>query len=338
MPWRDEKEPYKIWLSEVILQQTRVEQGLPYYERFVARFPNVIALAHAQEEEVLKLWEGLGYYSRARNLHAAAKYVAQELNGKFPDTYDSILKMKGVGPYTAAALASFAYGLPHAVLDGNVYRVLSRIFGIETPIDLPQAKKQFTALAQQLLDPARPGEFNQAMMDFGATCCTPQPQCMNCPFKGFCKAEQKGQARNFPVKSKQNAKKSRFFLYLVLIQGNEIFIKKRTNNDIWQGLYEFPMLEVAAEEQLTENSLENCIVDYDILQKLVFGKKSELFLHVLTHRHIHARFIEVHLLPECEMNDSHCVLLKEAIKVPITDLKKKFAFHRLILRFLEKNL
>lgn len=245
LPWKGERDPYKIWLSEIILQQTRVEQGLPYYQKFIEKYPHVRVLADAPEDEVLKLWEGLGYYSRARNLHTAAKFIATELGGEFPHTYEGIRALKGVGDYTAAAIASFAFALPHAVLDGNVYRVLARYFGIETPTDTGVAKKEFAALAQDLLDPARPGDFNQAIMDFGATHCTPQqPKCSVCPFKNQCVAFQKGKVSELPVKSKVLEKKGRFFAYLVVnFQGNT-FVRKRTDKDIWQNLWEFPVLEL----------------------------------------------------------------------------------------------
>lgn len=245
LPWKGERDPYKIWLSEIILQQTRVEQGLPYYRKFTEKYPNVQSLAGAPEDEVLKLWEGLGYYSRARNLLTTAKFIAREKNGIFPDTYSDIRALKGIGDYTAAAIASFAFNLPHAVLDGNVFRVLARYFGIETPTDTNAAKKEFAALAQDLLDPARPGDFNQALMDFGATHCTPQqPKCTICPLRPQCAAFRLDKVSVLPAKSKTLSKKDRFFIYLVANFKGNTLIRKRTGKDIWQNLWEFPMLEL----------------------------------------------------------------------------------------------
>ncbi len=252
LPWKGEKNPYLVWLSEIILQQTRVEQGLPYFEKFKAAYPTVTDLANAPEDEVMKLWEGLGYYSRARNLHAAAKHIANELEGKFPGTYEGIRLLKGVGPYTAAAIASFAFDLPHAVVDGNVYRVLSRCFGIEEPIDSTAGKKLFAKLAQEILENAgtNPGSFNQAMMDFGATHCMPKvPKCGECPMQSKCIAFQKNRVDKLPVKSKKLVRRQRFFNYFLFHSEGKIFIKKRTGEDIWQNLYDFPLIE---SEELVE--------------------------------------------------------------------------------------
>lgn len=251
MPWKGERNPYLVWLSEIILQQTRVEQGLPYFERFKAAYPTVTDLANAPEDEVMKRWEGLGYYSRARNLHAAAKYIAYELKGSFPNTYDEIRLLKGVGDYTAAAIASFAYDMPHAVVDGNVFRVLSRFFGIETPIDSTVGKKEFTALAQQLLvlgiGYSTPSAYNQAIMDFGATHCTPAaPKCETCPLQPHCVAFLGRKTATLPVKSKKMERRQRFFNYLIINRLDEVFIKKRIEKDIWQNLYEFPLIETEA--------------------------------------------------------------------------------------------
>jgi A/G-specific adenine glycosylase len=245
LPWKGERDPYKIWLSEIILQQTRVEQGLPYYQKFVERYPTVRHLADAPEDEVMKLWEGLGYYSRARNLHHTAKLIAAEPGGNFPATYAGIRALKGVGDYTAAAIASFAFNLPHAVLDGNVFRVLARYFGVETPTDTTLAKKEFAALAQELLDPARPGDYNQALMDFGATHCTPQqPKCPACLLRPHCVAFQQNKVAELPLKSKRLVKKDRFFVYLVVRHKGDTFVRKRSRKDIWQNLWEFPLLEL----------------------------------------------------------------------------------------------
>ncbi|MCF8245737.1 MAG: A/G-specific adenine glycosylase [Saprospiraceae bacterium] len=267
MPWKGERNPYLVWLSEIILQQTRVEQGLPYFERFKAAYPTVTDLANAPEDEAMKLWEGLGYYSRARNLHAAAKHIAHELNGSFPTTYEGIRSLKGIGDYTAAAIASFAYDLPYAVVDGNVYRVLSRFFGMETPIDSTMGKKEFAVLAQGLLEIGNwgiggetipqfpispipnfsPSGFNQAIMDFGATHCTPAtPKCPTCPMQEHCVAFLEKKTGELPVKTKKLVRRQRIFNYLIINRLREVFIKKRTEKDIWQNLYDFPLIETEA--------------------------------------------------------------------------------------------
>lgn len=244
MPWKGEKDPYKIWLSEIILQQTRVGQGLEYYNRFVQTFPDVHKLAKAAESKVFKLWEGLGYYSRCRNLIETARYVSRELKGKFPDNYEAIRSLKGIGPYTAAAISSFAYNLPYAVVDGNVFRVLSRVFGINKPIDSVAGKKYFTALANELLDRKQPGIYNQAIMDFGAVVCKPAaPLCSACIFKKHCLAFLNSTVNELPVKEKKIQIKKRWFYYLVLEYKNKIAIRQRIAKDIWQGLYEFPLIE-----------------------------------------------------------------------------------------------
>ncbi len=295
LPWKGEKNPYLVWLSEVILQQTRVEQGLPYFEKFREKYPDVGSLARAPEDELMKMWEGLGYYSRARNLHEAARFIAGELGGKFPDTYEGIRSLKGVGDYTAAAVASFALGLPHAVVDGNVYRVLSRYFGSAEPIDATKGKKLFARLADELLDKSQPGNYNQAIMDFGATHCTPTaPKCASCPLKNHCEAFHLGRVEDFPVKSKKIEKRRRFFNYLVIRQKGRLFIKKRTGKDIWRNLYEYPLIET---DSLPGNRSE---VTKSELWKKWLGKSECRILHIsapirqeLTHRQIVAMFWEI---------------------------------------------
>lgn len=292
MPWKGIKNPYFIWLSEIILQQTRVEQGLPYYEHFVEKYPTVFDLANATEDEVIKSWEGLGYYSRARNLHTAAKQIAFERDGNFPDTHEEIKKLKGVGPYTAAAIASFAFDLPHAVVDGNVYRVLSRNFGIATPIDSTVGKKEFAKLADELLDKEAPGVYNQALMDFGATHCTPRnPECISCPFQKTCTGNLEDRISTLPVKSKKLTKKHRFFNYLVLRVEDQVLLHKRTEKDIWANLYDFPMLETA--QLLDRLELETQANAQGLLPKgPTFVKFSKPFQQTLSHQKINARFWE----------------------------------------------
>ncbi len=245
MPWKGERDPYKIWLSEIMLQQTRVAQGLPYFEKFLAHFPTIRHLADAPDQQVFKLWEGLGYYSRCRNLLATARFIAYELDGAFPDSYEGILALKGVGPYTAAAIASFAYNLPHAVLDGNVYRVLARIHGVNTPTDSSKGKVFFTALAQAQLPQGAAAAYNQAIMDFGAVICKPLPECRTCFFKANCTAFDQGRQLALPVKEKKGKVKERFFFYTVLEWNGNTALHHRQEKDIWQDLYEFLLLETA---------------------------------------------------------------------------------------------
>jgi A/G-specific adenine glycosylase len=271
MPWKGEKDPYKIWLSEIILQQTRVDQGLNYYENFIRTFPDVHALASAREEKVFKLWEGLGYYSRCRNLIIAAKFISNNLDGIFPKDFDSILQLKGVGNYTASAIASFAYNLPHAVLDANVFRVLSRIFDIETPIDSAQGKKCFIELAQNILPQHKAGEYNQAIMDFGAVICRPNPECKICFFKKNCKAYLKGKQVLLPVKEKKLKIKERWLNYFIIKYKDEVLIRQRTSKDIWQNLFEFLLVET------DENFVREKLIR-------LFAKQYGIKVHIVNHQ------------------------------------------------------
>ena len=360
MPWKGERDPYKIWLSEIILQQTRVEQGLPYYQRFVSKYPDVHTLADAPEDEVLKLWEGLGYYSRARNLHAAAQVISRKMAGKFPDTFESIRALKGVGDYTAAAIASFAFDLPHAVLDGNVYRVLARYFGIETPIDTATAKKEFALLSQQLLDPARPGDFNQALMDFGATHCTPQqPKCANCPLESHCVAFQTNKVPGLPVKSKTLIKKDRFFIYLIVHYKGATFVRKRTGKDIWQNLWEFPMIELPV-FPADHRQLETLVWQQFAPQKTTgqiqsptkagedtpsparpYGASvatiSKPYRQMLTHRIVTAVFCDLNFPDDTPPEVFEIQLFENCRQITRTELKKNIAVPRVIDRFLQES-
>ena len=250
LPWKGEKDVYRIWLSEIILQQTRAEQGWKYYERFLKTYPTIQKLAKAPIDEVFKLWEGLGYYNRCRNLHATAQKIVFELKGRFPDTYETILELKGVGPYTAAAIASFAYDLPCAVVDGNVFRVLSRFFGEETPVDSTKGKKLFEQLAQQCLAKDDAAPYNQAIMDFGATVCKPDnPLCSTCPLKNKCVAFNQKTVMHLPVKEKQLKQKSRWFVFYVLEHQQKIAVQQRMAKDVWQHLYQFPLIEFSSEKE-----------------------------------------------------------------------------------------
>ncbi len=295
MPWKGEKDPYRIWLSEIILQQTRVEQGLAYYERFTATYPRITDLAAAPDTAVLKLWEGLGYYSRCRNLIATARIVANDFNGQFPGAYDDIRSLKGIGPYTAAAIASFAFNLPYAVLDGNVFRVLSRIFGIDTPIDSTAGKKQFATLAQELLDKEHPALYNQAIMDFGAVICKPaQPLCATCVFREQCVAFRENLVTALPVKEKKIRIRKRRFNYLVLHYRDQWLIRERTARDIWQQLYDFPLIEtetdIAPEQILVTAAQEGLIPPGTQLLEV-----SEEYSQQLSHQQVTARFIHLRL-------------------------------------------
>ena len=292
LPWRNTRDPYFIWLSEIMLQQTRVAQGLPYYFSFTNAFPTVFDLAAADEEQVLKLWQGLGYYSRARNLHKTAKHIASELKGNFPDRYSELLNLNGVGSYTAAAIASFAYDEPVPVVDGNVFRVLARWFDIETDIAQASAKKEFTAVADELMPKLKPALFNQAIMEFGALQCVPKnPNCAICPLNWGCLALQKGKVNQLPVKAKKTKARNRFFNYLIVSDEDEkTIIQKRTDKGIWHNLYEFPLVESPEEVRIdsvsAQNVLENNVID--ILQM-----NEKIVIHKLTHQHLHIKFWKV---------------------------------------------
>ena len=303
LPWRGISDPYRIWLSEIILQQTRIEQGRDYYHRFVEAFPTVADLAAASEEQVLKLWQGLGYYSRARNLHAAAQYIMNECGGMFPSDYEGILKLKGVGRYTAAAIASFAFRLPHPVIDGNVYRFVSRLCGIATPIATDAAYGEFEALLLKQIDRERPDRFNAALMDFGSLQCKPVPDCTQCPFADECNALETGRVGMLPVKVSKAKPKDRWFYYFYLrwqADGKEFtLVEQREDKDIWRGLYQFPLLETGNElneKQLHVEAARFAEENFH-LSPFIFHL-SHSFRHQLTHRTIHAIFLEAELPSE----------------------------------------
>lgn len=302
LPWRQTRNPYYIWLSEIILQQTQVKQGLPYYEAFVEKYPTVFDLANADESEVLKLWQGLGYYSRARNLHDTAKYIAGELKGNFPNNYKGLLKLKGVGDYTASAIASICYNEEAAVVDGNVYRVLSRFFGIDTPVNSSKGAKEFKALAQELIDTKNPADFNQAIMEFGAIQCKPKnPDCNVCPLSNSCIAFNKNRINELPVKIKSAKAKKKYFNFLVFISKDKrTILEKREGKGIWQNLYQFPLVET------------NRVQNYDVFKKhlkthhllketpfelLLYNK--DVIIHKLSHQHLYTKFwiVNVDSLP-----------------------------------------
>ena len=297
LPWRNTTNPYLIWLSEIMLQQTKVAQGLPYYERFVERFPTVFDLANASEEEVLKLWQGLGYYSRARNLHATAKHIAFDLNGTFPNSFLEIITLKGVGEYTAAAIASFAFNEVVPVVDGNVFRVLSRFFGLETDISSGKAQKEFTELAKTIIPKNNPALFNQAIMEFGALQCVPKnPICSQCIFNESCFALQKNKVALLPVKSKKTKVTNRYFNYLVFNDVNNcILLNKRTEKGIWHNLYEFPNIETQEEIDL-ESAIGLIYSDYkEVSITKIEHYNPQIILHKLSHQKLHIRFYKVTL-------------------------------------------
>lgn len=318
LPWRHTKDPYKIWLCEIIMQQTRVSQGISYYNRFVETFPTPAALAAASEDKVLKLWQGLGYYSRARNLHVAAK----SMKGTFPPTYEGVRALKGVGDYTAAAICSIAYSMPYAVVDGNVYRVLARVFGITTPIDSTEGKKQFTALAQQLLDKKNPGDYNQALMDFGAMVCTPQaPQCLICPLAKQCKARKEGTQEKLPVKAQKTKVSTRYFHYIYVEQGKFTWLHQRGPGDVWQNLYELPLVETS-DQTLKSPLLKKWFGE---VRLMAVGKTP--LKHVLSHQIIYAYIYEVRVPPARKVPAGF-------IRVPVKDLPQ-YAVSRLVQKLLE---
>lgn len=327
LPWRKTANPYHIWLSEIMLQQTRVAQGMPYFFAFTQEFPTVFDLANASEEQVLKLWQGLGYYSRARNLHKTAQYVANELNGIFPPTYKELLKLKGVGEYTAAAIASFSYNEAVPVVDGNVFRVLSRYFDIESDIALPATKKEFTELAQEVMPKDNPAIFNQAIMEFGALQCVPKsPDCQVCVFNDSCAALQKKKVSVLPVKSKKLKVTNRFFNYLILedFLGNTI-IQKRTAKGIWHNLYEFPLLEttgIVGFDVVSEAVKNDIFPSYTILS--IEECTETTVIHKLSHQHLHIQFWKVKIEE----------ILENGLN---TSVLKTFPFPIVIYNFIEKQ-
>ncbi len=323
LPWRNTRDPYIIWLSEIILQQTRVEQGLPYFRRFIERFPKIQDLAKASENEVLKFWQGLGYYTRARNLHTTAKFITSEYKGKFPDEYNNIRKLKGVGDYTAAAIASFAYNYPAAVVDGNVHRFLARLFGEFTPAKSSSGKKLFNELAESLLNREKPAIHNQAIMEFGALHCRPvNPECATCPFQNSCIAYRSDQVALLPVKSKTTLIKTRYFNYLLVHFDGKIFLNKRAPGDIWTQLYEPPLIETGKKISVDKLIHSNPWNEY--FQSGFEVKSDKHFaVHKLSHQHIYARLIEIILTKKPKklfVNSFISVVPEEIYKYPVSRL------------------
>lgn len=328
LPWRNTRNPYYIWLSEIILQQTRVEQGLPYFLRFRKKFPTVRHLAKAPLEDVLKLWQGLGYYSRARNLHKAARLITEHWKGKFPEEYSAIRSLPGIGEYTAAAIASFAYNQKYAVVDGNVYRLLSRFFGISTPIDSSEGKKEFKLLAEELLEGYPPHEYNQAIMEFGARQCKPvSPDCSICPLQSACFAFEKKQVDQLPFKAKKTKVRNRYFHYLDIQLGNKRVVRQREAGDIWSGLFEFPLVE-------TKNEVSFSALQKSKSWKSLFGKttikkaSSKIsFKHQLSHQSLFVNFLRLEMDTESLEklpNNWKMVSPAQLKKLPVSRLMEKY--------------
>ena len=330
LPWKNEQDPYKIWLSEVILQQTRAQQGLPYYLRFTEAYPTVDIMAASTDDRAFRLWQGLGYYNRCRNMLATARYISKELDGRFPSNYNGLLQLKGIGPYTAAAISSFAFGLPHAVVDGNVYRVLSRYFGIDIPFDTTEGKKYFASLAQDLLDTKDSAAYNQAIMDLGATVCTPRsPLCSDCPVQKKCAAFDQDLIDVLPVRSKKQSVRTRYFHYILLTYKGGVWIRKRIEKDIWANLHEPFLIEddnpLSVDELTKHKRLKELTILYDNIK--YEGRSSQR----LTHQVIESRFLSVKLAKRPKISDPNGRWMDK-------DDLKKAAFPKTVVSFLENNL
>jgi A/G-specific adenine glycosylase len=333
MPWRNTRNPYRIWVSEIILQQTRVEQGLDYYKRFIKKYPDVKKLAAAKEGEVLKLWQGLGYYTRARNLHHTAKEIVKRHKGRFPQTWDEMLSLKGIGDYTAAAVLSFAFNKKYPVVDGNVYRLLSRYLGIKTPLNTAKAKKEFYEVAMELMDEVTAKDystFNQAIMEFGSRMCKPaNPDCLNCTLQSSCYANANSKVKQLPVKKKKEKPRERYFHYFVIKQGDKILLRKRTENDIWKNLYDFPMIERRVNQfPFIKNEFDKYFkFKGQINTESVYVCEMK---HQLTHQTIHVTFHEHHILSPFSIKS------KDVIAVSPKNLKK-YALPRPIEKYLARD-
>lgn len=329
LPWRDIRDPYIIWLSEIILQQTRISQGLPYFLRFQQEFPTVSSFAKADLSHILRLWQGLGYYSRARNMHHAALQVMDEYDGVFPKDYKELIKLKGIGEYTAAAISSFSQDEAHAVLDGNVFRVLARYFEIDTPINSSTGKKEFTKLAYEMLDTKQPGKYNQAIMDFGSMQCRPHnPDCENCVLRLNCRAFQNKTVNQLPVKLKKKASKSRYLHYFILQKENKTLMSQRGVKDVWAKLYEFPHIET--EKRMSLQSLVESDKFKNMFDKPIIYQIGKEHKHILSHQTIFAKFFKVE-------NPDSLKIEKPSWNYYLSDNLDKLAKHKLIFNFLDTN-
>ncbi|MEW2920381.1 A/G-specific adenine glycosylase [Muricauda sp. ANG21] len=328
LPWRSTRDPYKIWLSEIILQQTRVVQGMPYYHRFLEAFPSVHDLADASEEKVLKLWQGLGYYSRARNLHATAKMIVEDFNGEFPTTYEGLKSLKGVGDYTASAIASICFDVPEPVVDGNVYRVLARYFGVELPINSTEGTKYFKELAREVMETKNVRDYNQGIMEFGAIQCAPKkPYCLLCPLQDGCVALKENKVDVLPVKLNKTKIKERHFNYLVFLDEQEnTLMEQRKGRGIWQNLYQFPLLESEKELQTDEMEGElTCKTDFPNTESLSLFN-TEPIIHKLSHQHLYTKFWILKTDDVLEEGTPWKKIMAYPVPVLIADFIKKFKF------------
>lgn len=316
MPWKEEKDPYKIWISEIILQQTRVNQGTDYYNRFIQYFPDVKSLATAPEKKIYKLWEGLGYYTRCKNLIQTAKFIYYNLGGNFPEKYEDILSLKGIGNYTASAIASFAFNQRYAVLDANVFRVLARFFGIALSINLSEGKRFYGELSQLLLDKKNPGAYNQAIMDFGAVVCRPSlPLCTECVLRTKCFAFRNTKVNELPVKTKVNKQKARFFNYIIVEYKNRFYIRKRTEKDIWQNLYEFILIETESPSKEKEIFAHEKFISFFDDQEFKIKFVSKVLPQKLTHQIIHGQFFHFTILKPLKNRGKYFLASEEEIKL-----------------------
>jgi len=326
LPWRNTKDPYLIWLSEIMLQQTRVAQGIPYYLRFVESFPEVRDLAEASEEQVLKLWQGLGYYSRARNLHATAKIITEKYNGKFPNTYKELIQLRGIGDYTASAIASICFDRPEAVVDGNVYRVLARYYGVDLPINSSEGISYFKELAKRVMDTKNIRDYNQGIMEFGALQCTPKnPDCGQCPLQESCVALATNTINDLPVKIKKNKVRNRYFNYLVFLDENkQTLLQQRKGSGIWQNLYEFPLLETETYVDQGEvvANLEAFVALKEPLEIYLYNENK--IVHKLSHQHLHTRFWVITFDSSLDDGIQIAELHKYPVPVLIADFIKTF--------------
>jgi len=332
LPWRGISDPYKIWLSEVILQQTRVNQGWEYYLRFIEKYPTVKALANAPRQDVLKLWQGLGYYSRARNLHEAAGFILKEHKGKFPHEYDSIRRLKGVGDYTAGAIASIAYNLPFPAVDGNVMRVYSRLFGITTPIDSTKGKKEIYELAKSILLHNIPGTYNQAVMELGAMVCVPaKPNCDDCPVQAACYAYSHKMVMDLPIKQGKTKQRNRYFHYLVITHKDKVLIRQRNKKDIWHGLHDFPSIETNKPVIPSKFMKDKMWKELMTLSKPTVKDISEEYVHILSHQKLYARFYRIAVVGKITTLPEDCFWIK-------TDELENYAVPKLIDLYIRKKI
>ncbi len=326
LPWRSTSDAYIIWLSEIILQQTRVEQGLPYFYRFLENYPDVTSFAGAEEDDILKLWQGLGYYSRGRNMLKTARMVKDQYDGKFPETYEQLIKLKGIGQYTAAAIASFSANEAKAVVDGNVYRVLARYFGIYEPINSTKGQKTFQLLADELLDKQLPGQHNQAMMEFGAMLCKPKnPYCAICPVRPGCYAYANNAVADLPVKLNKLKIRERFFNYFLIIDGDTILMNKRGDKDIWANMYDLPLIETSSLLDIDELVLQPQVKEF-FGADIKIAENPAVKKHVLTHQRLYVRLIKLQSQPVKLKNDWFFISVEEM---------KKLAIPRIVFLFLE---